>query len=91
MPLIRCACLVEQEKWLQPDAHEVQGVLDAARRRGLGPAVEDFSKQLGLGEFGREMLECWTSGAAPIPYPTWAALCRMAGLGMISLGKAHQG
>lgn len=87
MPLIRCACLVPQEKWVQPDAYEVQGVLAAAKLRGLGPALDDFSKQLALGQRGSELLECWTRGGAPIPYATWADLCRLAGLGMITFGK----
>lgn len=90
MPLIRCACLVAQDQWLQPDAYEVQGVLAAAKRRGLGPTLEDFSNQLALGERGSELLECWSKGGTPIPYATWAALCRMAGLGVITFGKARQ-
>lgn len=90
MPLIRCACLVAQDQWLQPDAYEVQGVLAAAKRRGLGPTLEDFSNQLALGERGSELLECWSKGGTPIPYATWAALCRMAGLGVITFGIARQ-
>lgn len=89
MSLIRCACLVSQDQWLQPDAYEVQGALAAAKRRGLGPGLTDFSEQLALGERGSELLACWTSGGAPIPYETWAALCRMAGLGVISFGMAR--
>jgi hypothetical protein len=91
MSLIRCACLVSQDQWLQPDAYEVQGALAAARRRGLGPSLTDFSKQLALPERGSELLACWTSGDASIPYETWAALCRMAGLGVISSGVARHG
>lgn len=76
---IRPECLRPADDfWVQPTGDEVREVL---RRAGLTGA--QAAHLLGMrGATGRGIRR-YTGGDAPIPYPSWAILCEVAGLGKI--------
>ncbi len=73
---IRPECLrPADELWVQPTGEEVREVL---RRAGLTGAAA--ARLLGMkGATGRGIRR-YTGGEAPIPYPSWALLCDVAGI-----------
>ncbi|REE06590.1 hypothetical protein B0G71_8272 [Paraburkholderia sp. BL27I4N3] len=80
---IRPECLrPADDLWAQPTGEEVREVL---RRAGLtGTAA---ARLLGMkGATGRGIRR-YTGGEAPIPYPSWALLCDVAGLERIWRGE----
>ncbi|RKE23739.1 hypothetical protein B0G76_8419 [Paraburkholderia sp. BL23I1N1] len=76
---IRPECLRPADDfWVQPTGEEVREVLRRASLTGAQAA-----RLLGMkGATGRGIRR-YTGGDAPIPYPSWAILCDVAGLGKI--------
>lgn len=84
MPIIRSACLTVASKWQPPAPEEVQSLLLAiSKRTGLTLGSQEVAGLLGLGQEGRAVVTGWLEGSTSIPYPCWALLCEMAGLGLI--------
>lgn len=73
---IRQECLRPAESWVPPTGDEVRAVLRMAKLSGA-----QASKRLGLKD-GRTIRR-WVGEDSPIPYPCWAILCDLAGLGII--------
>ena len=53
------------------------------KRRGLALEAQEAADLLGLGREGLSVVAGWIAGPNSIPYPCWAMLCEMAGLGLI--------
>jgi hypothetical protein len=71
-------------KWQSPAPEEVQSVLRAiGKRSGHSLENQKVAELLGLGAEGSSVVADWLEGRASIPYPCWAMLCEMAGLGLI--------
>lgn len=84
MPIIRSACLTVASKWQPPAPDEVQSLLLAiSKRTGQSLESQVVADLLGLGHEGSAIVADWLVGRASIPYPCWAMLCEMAGLGLI--------
>lgn len=84
MPIIRSACLTVASKWQRPAPEEVESLLLAINKRtGLSLESQVVADLLGLGHGGCAAVADWRVGRASIPYPCWAILCEMAGLGLI--------
>lgn len=84
MPIIRSACLTVASKWQPPAQDEVQSLLLAiSKRTGLSLGSQAVADLLGLGHAGSAIVDDWLVGRSCIPYPCWAMLCEMAGLGLI--------
>lgn len=84
MPIIRSACLTVASKWQSPAPEEVKSLLLAiSKRTGLVLESQVVADLLGLGHEGSSAVADWLEGGTRIPYPCWALLCEMAGLGLI--------
>jgi hypothetical protein len=71
-------------KWQSPAPEEVQSLLLAiSKRTGLSLENQKIAGLLGLDPDGSSVVADWLAGRASIPYPCWAMLCEMAGLGLI--------
>ena len=78
---IRPECLrPARDFWVHPKPDAVREVLRLAKLSGSRAA-----KLLGLGsgETGSRTIRRYTGGEQKIPYPSWAILCEVAGLGRI--------
>jgi hypothetical protein len=58
-------------------------LLAISKRTGLTLDALVVADLLGLGHEGSAVVAGWFEGRASIPYPCWALLCEMAGLGLI--------
>jgi hypothetical protein len=76
---IRPECLrAADDFWVAPTGDEVREVL---RRAGLSGSKA--MRLLGMKSSSGRSIRRYTGNDAPIPYPSWAILCEVAGLGKI--------